>query len=706
LLLVAILAVIVLGTTILSILLLYSAAITQQRGRLLEIAQSEARTIEAIARHEQVYLDGGDTSDPGYLDILVDAHERYEGFGDTGEFTLAKQEGDQIVFLLSHRHSDLDYPEPIPITSALAEPMRRALKGETGTVIGLDYRGVLVLAAFEPVADIDLGVVAKIDLREIRAPYLRAALLSLGPALVAIVLGALLFARITRPFVRGIAEGQQRYQDLIETMSDGLAIEDEHGVLQYVNEHFCRILGRSQDEIIGTLTSDLLTSESKDVISLQMAQRRKGIASSYELSFVRSDGSEVATWVSPQPILDSKRGFQGSFAVVTEITDIKNIERQLREEKEQAQLYLDIAGVMFVVLDREGRIVLLNKKGLQILRYTDTSQLLGKDWFATCIPADVTESVRIVFGQMMAGQTEPVEYFENTVLTRDGESRIVAWHNAVMTDASGNVIGSVSSGEDITERRLAEQERLAIESHLRQGQKLESIGTLASGVAHEINNPLTGIINYAQLIHDRIEDPQLRDYAEGIVDEGNRVASIVKSLLSFSRQENERHSPASMSDLLDSTLSIVGSILRKDQIQLNIERAPHLPLIQCRSQQIQQVLINLLTNARDALNERYPEFDEDKILRISLATFESDGQAWIRTTVEDHGTGIPQEIIDRVFDPFFSTKPREKGTGLGLSISYGLVREHGGRLLVESEPNHYTRFVMELPVESGWSLEA
>jgi len=183
------------------------------------------------------------------------------------------------------------------------------------------------------------------------------------------------------------------------------------------------------------------------------------------------------------------------------------------------------------------------------------------------------------------------------------------------------------------------------------------------------------------------------------------VANIVKSLLSFSRQENERHSPAAMSDIVDATLSLIGSVLRKDQIQLTVVISPDLPLLRCRSQQIQQVLLNLLTNARDALNERYPEHDENKILQVVVDVIKREDQSWIRTVVEDHGSGIPANIVERIFDPFFSTKPREKGTGLGLSISYGLVREHHGRLLFESEPNTYTRFIMELPIETGWSLD-
>ena len=129
-----------------------------------------------------------------------------------------------------------------------------------------------------------------------------------------------------------------------------------------------------------------------------------------------------------------------------------------------------------------------------------------------------------------------------------------------------------------------------------------------------------------------------------------------------------------------------------------------LPVIKCRSQQIQQVLMNLFTNARDALNERYPEHDPDKIMKVSVRPFEKAGRPWVRTTVEDHGSGIPDEIRERVFDPFFTTKDRTQGTGLGLSISRGISKDHHGELCVESEPGEYTRFQLELPVDNSWSL--
>ena len=144
--------------------------------------------------------------------------------------------------------------------------------------------------------------------------------------------------------------------------------------------------------------------------------------------------------------------------------------------------------------------------------------------------------------------------------------------------------------------------------------------------------------------------------------------------------------------------------MRHDQIDLQVDIPEDLPKFKCRSQQIQQVLMNLMTNARDALNARYPDYSPQKQLRVSARLLEKDGRRYIRTTVEDFGTGIEPEIRDRIFDPFFTTKPKETGTGLGLSISYGIVRNHRGELILESEPGQYTRFHMDLPVDNGWTL--
>jgi hypothetical protein len=186
---------------------LYRAAFNEEKARLVETAKSQARLIEAIARFDASYS----THYPkgpqeATLSQIADAHNHYRGSGETGEFTLARREDNKIVFLLNHRHHDLQNPKPVPFGSELAEPMRLALSGKSGTVVDLDYRGARVLAAYEPVEELDLGIVAKIDLSEIRAPFVKAVSISGVIGVIAIIVGAGLFIYITNPLLKELFE--------------------------------------------------------------------------------------------------------------------------------------------------------------------------------------------------------------------------------------------------------------------------------------------------------------------------------------------------------------------------------------------------------------------------------------------------------------------------------------------------------------------
>jgi PAS domain S-box-containing protein len=257
---------------------------------------------------------------------------------------------------------------------------------------------------------------------------------------------------------------------------------------------------------------------------------------------------------------------------------------------------------------------------------------------------------------------------------------------------------AISIGTDVTARRVAEQQRAVLEAQLRQQQRLESVGTLASGVAHEINNPVQGIMNYADLISARADDAQqVREFAAEIGSESQRVATIVRNLLAFSRQEHEQEpSFAEVRRVIETTLSLIHTVLRKDEIALDIEIAESLPRIRCRAQQIQQVVMNLITNARDAVNEA----GTNKRIRLSACVVEREGRTWVRISVQDHGPGIPEAIRNRIFDPFFTTKRHDKGTGLGLALSHGIATDHGGLLLVESEVGVGSTFHLDLPAGS------
>jgi PAS domain S-box-containing protein len=311
-------------------------------------------------------------------------------------------------------------------------------------------------------------------------------------------------------------------------------------------------------------------------------------------------------------------------------------------------------------------------------------------------------------------------HFEFRHRRADGSIRDVEVFSSKITTRGKDLLHSIV--HDISERKRIEHEKEALEAQLRQQQKLEAIGTLASGVAHEINNPIAGIMNYAQLIADKVEPgSQAATYAGEIAHETERVATIVRNLLQFARQEKQTHSPARLADIVEQTLSLFQAVLRHDQIALTVDVPEDLPSLKCRSQQIQQVFMNLLTNARDALNAKYPGYHPDKTIRITarvlsgISDVPSQGTAvpqsqianpksqmadrWLRLTVADQGPGIPPEIQGRIFDPFFTTKPRDKGSGLGLSISHGIAKDHHGALHFETEPGVGTQFHLELPVE-------
>ena len=1005
--LIAFLAIITLGVAYSTIEALYRAALIEERARLVEMARSQARLIEAIARHEYEAVGDLSRATAATVQQVAVAHSQYETVGRTGEFALAGREGDQILFLVNHvPQAATGVPTRIPIDSKLAEPMRRALRGESGTVIALDYRGQTVLAAYEPVGVVDLGIVAKIDLSEVEAPFRRAGLVAAGLASAAILLGAWAFTRVSRPVVRRMEEAQERYEDVVEAMGDGLAVESTDGDAVFVNDRLCQMLGRRRRDLLGHPLSQFFSEERVEEHLRWMETLRPGMIRSYESVLQRADGSPLSVLVTPRRLRSRMRRPAGSVVVVSEITDLKVVQAELQREKERAQLHLDIVGAMVVALDSKGRIDLANSRAIEVLGYDSASDLVGRDWFSTCLPEEARAPTRAVFANLMNGDAASAASAENTVLRRDGGTRLILWHNTVLRDAEGRITGTLSSGEDITalraqtarlahvnavlraiqnvnqlisretdrsrlleqgcrelvaregvrhawiaelgpegkpervaevgigeafrvlrepllrgelpsccrralaagelvvlshsigacagcparsahegtasvavplrhetrtygvlvvaiptewatddeelslfrevagdlavalrgldladararaeaalrasearyrslfenavlgiyqttpdgrilavnpalirmlgfgsfkelaERNLeeegyapkysrqafkerlerdgvilgneaaweradgslvrvcesavavrdaegrvvyyegtvedvtarweAEQAKAQLEAQLRQTQKLESIGTLASGIAHEINNPLTGIINYADLINARTSEANVREFASQIVVEGNRVAKTVRSLLSFARQETERQSPAHIADIVDATLSLIGAVLRKDQIEVVVEIPADIPLVRCRSQQIEQVVMNLLTNARDALNARFRGHDERKRIEIRAAVAARGGERWVRLTVEDHGIGIPSAIQDRIFDPFFTTKPRDQGTGLGLAISYGIIRDHRGTLTVKSQEGVFTRFTIEVPAHDGDAAE-
>lgn len=231
----------------------------------------------------------------------------------------------------------------------------------------------------------------------------------------------------------------------------------------------------------------------------------------------------------------------------------------------------------------------------------------------------------------------------------------------------------------------------------RQQQRLEALGALASGVAHEINNPMQSIMNYAQLIKNRTDVPQLDDYAGEILYEAQRVATIVRNLLSFARQEGEPYMEASMADMVTHTLSLTAAVLRKEQIEVSVAVDDDLPAVNCHPQQIQQVIMNLVTYCRDGLNARYPSGDPNKRLLISAGLVAGESGPVLRTTVEDRSNGVRPEALPHLFEALDEAAD-QRGSGLGLALCHAIASDHGGEILAESKVGQYMRFHLDLPL--------
>lgn len=260
-------------------------------------------------------------------------------------------------------------------------------------------------------------------------------------------------------------------------------------------------------------------------------------------------------------------------------------------------------------------------------------------------------------------------------------------------------IKSVVVMRDITEKKHLQAEAIRV-GHL------ASLGELAAGVAHEINNPITGIISIAEILTDKFHDlGGDRTIPERIITEGERIGNIVKNLLSFARDKKEAYSPSHVRDILKLTLELVEKQITKDGVKLSVNIPPDMPQINARSQEIQQVFLNIISNARYALQKKYPKPHENKMIKINGEKITLEGKAYARVIFYDMGLGISKDFINRVANPFFSTKPQGQGTGLGLSISHGIIKNHGGNLWFESQKGDYTKVMVDLPIYKTPSIQ-
>ncbi|MBM4053132.1 MAG: PAS domain S-box protein [Planctomycetes bacterium] len=292
----------------------------------------------------------------------------------------------------------------------------------------------------------------------------------------------------------------------------------------------------------------------------------------------------------------------------------------------------------------------------------------------------------------------PEEFEEKYVV--EGREYVIQTAKTPVKDETGKITGILGIFWDITEK-------IQLQMEATRSRHMASLGELAAGVAHEINNPINGIINYAQILANKSgEQSKEKDIANRIKKESIRIANIVKSLLSFA-MPGEYHNvkkSVHVEEILTDTFILTEAQIYKEGIEMKLNLPKTLPEITVNAQQIQQVFLNLLSNARYALNEKYKEGHENKVIEISGEKITQKDIPCVRITFADHGIGIPANMLDKVMDPFFTLKPKGIGTGLGLSICHRIISEHGGKLTIESVEGEFTKLIIVLPAVVGGSI--
>ena len=364
--------------------------------------------------------------------------------------------------------------------------------------------------------------------------------------------------------------------------------------------------------------------------------------------------------------------------------------RQLYEStKKTEQLYSSLlfsSPDAIVMYDPNGKIRYLNPAFTRIFGWSlAEAEIMALD-------NDFMQDKKNIFGQIkeMIARNKTYINFETNQRTKTGEFLELSISASHFDDHEGNPAGVLFIIRDISGKKRLEEQLL-------QAQKMEALGTLVAGVAHEINNPINGIINCAQLMIDQEEArAESAELPHRIIKEGERIAAIVKNLLSIARTSKGERSPANVKDFLLESLALIEPQFRKGGILLTFDIADDLPSVMVNTQEIQQVFLNIMSNAQYALNQKSVALSDGKKLNIDVRKMIIKDREFVRTIFFDNGIGIEKEMLSKVCNPFFSTKPSGQGTGLGLSISHGIIKDHGGMFSIESSDGEFTKVIIDL----------
>ena len=476
-------------------------------------------------------------------------------------------------------------------------------------------------------------------------------------------------------------EAERRYRELFDNIQEGLFFCSPEGRFVEVNDALVRMLGYSsrEDLLQADISRELYFSEEARE-RLRSLLEERGAVRNYEEVLRRKDGTPIPTLQNAFAVRDAQGRMVQFRGVILDISELKSSQSELQRERDFNNKILNNTQSIIMVLDRAGQVSYANRRWYEVIGHEQP--LLGHPLAEVVVPSR-RAALKTALEAILDGQQ--VENLELPVLRGDGCTGQFSISLSPMRDEQGRVMSIVVVMTDITDSAM-------LQAKLMHTEKLAAVGQLVSGVAHEVNNPLTAILGFADLL---MENPDLPENARKdlrvILQEAQRTKDIVQNLLSFARQMPPQRKLVQLNTILRRTLQLRAYDLSSHGVQVTQQYGEDLPEVIGDSHQLQQVFLNILNNAYDAVSQT------GRPARIEVETSLGPGYAQVLFRDNGHGIAYPE----RIFDPFFTTKEVGKGTGLGLSICYGIVREHGGEILCFNNAGREgATFVVRLPVSA------
>jgi len=483
-------------------------------------------------------------------------------------------------------------------------------------------------------------------------------------------------------------EAERRYQELFDNIQEGLFFSSPEGRFIEVNDALVRMLGYgSREELLQVNIPEQLYAAPQQRQRFCQAIEQMGVLRNFEEVLRRKDGSVIHSLQNAVAVRDAQGRVVQYRGVMLDITELKTFQAELQHERDFNSKILNNTQSMILVADPAGVVTYANRRCFEAGAYTE-NDLLGHRLEEFVAPSR-REAFAAAFACTLDGQQ--VDNLELAFVRGDGKTSQLSVNLSPMRDDQGKPTSIVAVMTDITDAAL-------LQAKLMHTEKMAAVGQLVSGVAHEVNNPLTAVLGFADLL---VEHPDLPDFAKQdlrvIVQEAQRTKVIVQNLLSFARQTPPQKKPVKVNSILHQTLQLRSYDFHSHGVEIVERLAPELQETVGDAHQLQQVFLNILNNAYDAVRE------SGRRGRIEIETADADG--FIEIAFRDNGDGIT--FSDRIFDPFFTTKEVGKGTGLGLSICYGIVREHGGEIVCHNnQGGQGACFRVRLPAAERGALVA